>query len=73
MSNKERDTEPRVVEVPEDVIKVLKTNQQAYDVFMKYSYSHKKEVMAWINDAKKSETRQKRILKLLQTLSAVDK
>jgi hypothetical protein len=65
----ERDTEPRVVEIPDDVAKAMKSNQQAYDVFMKYSYSHQKEDVAWINDAKRPETRQKRILKLLETLS----
>jgi len=64
----EKDTEPRVVDIPEDVTKVLKTDKTAYERFMKYSYSHKKEVMAWINDAKKPETRIKRINKLLETL-----
>jgi hypothetical protein len=65
----ERDTEPRVVNVPDDVINVLKTSDTAYNKFMKYSYSHKKEVMDWINEAKRPETRQRRIQKLLESLS----
>lgn len=65
----ERDTEPRVVEVPEDVSAALKAVPSAHQVFQNYSYSHKKEVMAWINDAKKPETRLRRISKLVVTLS----
>jgi bifunctional DNA-binding transcriptional regulator/antitoxin component of YhaV-PrlF toxin-antitoxin module len=64
----EKDTEPRVIEIPQDVTNVLKTSKTAYDLFMKYSYSHKKEVMDWINEAKKPDTRKRRILKLLDTL-----
>jgi hypothetical protein len=64
----ERDIEPREIEIPKDVAKVLKTDKHAYAAFMKYSYSHKKETMDWINDAKKPETRQKRIIKLLESL-----
>jgi hypothetical protein len=64
----EKDTEPREIELPEDVIKILKTDKQAHALFMKYSYSHKKETMAWINDTKNPETRKRRILKLLETL-----
>ncbi len=64
----ERDTEPRTVEIPDDVAVALKTNPAACDKLMAYSYSHKKEVIDWINDAKKPETRAKRILKLLERL-----
>jgi len=64
----EKDTEPRTVDIPEDVTNDISTDENAFHTFMKYSYSHKKEVMDWINDAKKPETRQKRIQKLLDTL-----
>ncbi len=65
----ERDTEPRIAAVPEDVMAALKAVPAADKAFQKYSYSHKKEVMAWINDARKPETRQKRISRLVQTLA----
>jgi hypothetical protein len=64
----ERDTEPRTIEIPDDVVSVIKSDKAALGTFGKYSYSHKKEVMDWINDAKKPETRTKRIHKLLQDL-----
>lgn len=64
----QRDTEPRDITFSEDVLEVVKTNSAAYEKLMSYSYSHKKEVMDWIDDAKKPETRQKRITKLLETL-----
>jgi hypothetical protein len=64
----EKDIEPREITFPEDVTEVIQTNPAAYKKLLSYSYSHKKEVMDWINDAKKPETRQKRIKKLLETL-----
>ncbi len=35
---------------------------------MRYNYSHKKEVIAWISDAKHPETRRRRIGKLIDVL-----
>ncbi|HNX37266.1 MAG TPA: YdeI/OmpD-associated family protein [Candidatus Cloacimonadota bacterium] len=63
----ERDLEPRVVELPEDVaIAFSKANvQKAWDAF---SYSHQKEDLSWINDAKRPETRIKRINTLVEKL-----
>jgi hypothetical protein len=66
----ERDTEPRTIELPEDVENLLKADDSAYAVYQKYSYSHKKEIRDWINDAKKPETRARRIQLLLEKLSA---
>ncbi len=65
----ERDTEPRTVDIPDDVLVTLKQNETAYRVFLNYSYSRQKEVIEWINDAKKPETRQKRISKLMESVS----
>ena len=66
----ERDTEPRIVEIPEDVLMLLTSNEAAYQVYQKYSYSIKKEIMDGIKNAKRPETRQKRINKLLDSLTA---
>lgn len=66
----ERDTEPRVVEVPEDVMQALKGDAKALHAYEKYSYSHQKELIAWINDTQNPATRQKRILKLVDTLNS---
>lgn len=66
----ELDTEPRVVELPDDFRLELERNPIARQKFEKLSYSHQKEYVDWINEAKKSETRQKRIAKTLEKLSA---
>jgi len=64
----ERDTEPRIVKVPDDVLAALQSEPVAYERFNKLSYSHQKEYMDWINDTRKSEPRQNRIQKLLTVL-----
>jgi len=66
----ERDTEPRVVAVPEDVSAALKAVPEAQAAFSAQSYSHQKEHIDWITEAKKPETRSKRISKLIEVLSA---
>lgn len=63
----ELDTEERRVDVAEDVSDALKY-AGVWDTFVKYSYSHQKETMDWINDAKKPETRSRRIMKLCESL-----
>jgi hypothetical protein len=64
----EPDTEPRVVEVPADLLKELKKDKEAKTVFDKLSYTHQKEYVTWITEAKKEETRQNRIAKMIEML-----
>ena len=64
----EPDTEPRVLEIPEDLAKALKKDKQAGTFFDKLSYTHRKEYVNWINEAKKEETRQNRIEKTIEML-----
>lgn len=64
----EEDKEERVVEVPEDVKQVLASVPEAESKFNKMSYSHRKEWINSINEAKKQETRDNRIVKLIQEL-----
>jgi electron transfer flavoprotein alpha subunit len=64
----EPDTEPRVIEVPADLMKELKKDKGAKALFDKLSYTHQKEYVNWITEAKKEETRQDRILKTIETL-----
>ena len=67
----ERDSSKREVEIPEDVNLAIK-EAGVRESFMKLSYSHRKENMDWINDAKKPETRLRRINKLIDTLTQQD-
>lgn len=62
-----RDSEIRQAEISEDVRKALQ-QEDVWEIFSKYSYSHQKESMDWINDTKKTETRAKRIARLIEKL-----
>jgi hypothetical protein len=64
----EPDTEPRVVEIPKDLSKELKKDKQAKAIFDKLSYTHQKEYVHWIEEAKHAETRQTRIVKTIEML-----
>jgi len=58
----EPDTAPRKVSVPAWLSKALKAASQD-KAFAALSYSHQKELVDWISDAKKAETRARRIEK----------
>jgi hypothetical protein len=64
----EPDTEPRMVEVPAELKQAFKTENLAKDLFEKLSYTHQKEYVNWINEAKREETRQNRIVKTIEML-----
>jgi len=63
------DTEERTVTTPDDLQQALETEPQAKAAFDKLSYSHRKEYVQWIEEAKKPETRAKRIEKTLAMLN----
>ena len=64
----EPDTEPRVIEIPKDLMKELKKDKDAKTFFDKLSYTHQKEYVRWVEEAKKEETRQNRIIKTIEML-----
>jgi hypothetical protein len=64
-----RDTAPRVVKVPNDFAARLKRSGDAAEFFNGLSYSHQTEYVAWINDAKREETRSRRIEAAIARLS----
>ena len=64
----EPDSEPRVVEIPKDLIKELRKNKDAKAFFDKLAYTHQREYVLWIEEAKKDETRQARIVKTIEML-----
>lgn len=66
----ERDTEPRVVTPPADFARALKANGEARAVWDKLSYTHRREHVEHVEDAKKPETRQRRIEKSIAQLAA---
>lgn len=64
----EPDSEPRVVEVPAELKKAFKTEKGVKALFEKLSYTHQREYVNWINEAKREETRQTRIAKTIEML-----
>jgi hypothetical protein len=64
----EPDIEPRVIEVPAELKKAFKTQKEAKAHFEKLSYTHQREYVTWINEAKREETRQNRIAKTIEML-----
>ena len=66
----EKDTEPRVIEPPEDLAKALNENPAAKEIWEKLSYTHKREYVMAIEDAKKEETRNRRIAKTIEEVAA---
>lgn len=64
----ELDTAPREVELPEDLAEALAGNERARRFFEKLSFTHRKEWVRWITDAKKAQTRQSRIAQTRQAL-----
>jgi bifunctional DNA-binding transcriptional regulator/antitoxin component of YhaV-PrlF toxin-antitoxin module len=63
----EKDTEKRTVEVPQDLAEALK-NAEFTDVFAKMSFTHQKEYVKAVEDAKREETRVRRIEKTIKML-----
>ena len=64
----ERDDKPRTVTVPSVLKKALAKAPKAKAIFDKLSYSHRKEYVQWINQAKQPETTQRRLEKLVRVL-----
>jgi len=54
--------------VPEYLVEILSKNLKAEQVFNDFSYSHKKEYVEWIVEAKREATREKRITQMLEWL-----
>ena len=52
----EPDTEPRLIEIPPDLARELKEDEENQEAFsIKLSYTHQKEYVTWINEAKKQK------------------
>jgi hypothetical protein len=55
------DTEPRLVKPPADLLKALRASPGALERWRALSYTHQREHVEAIDDAKKPETRARRI------------
>ena len=55
------DTASREIPVPKDLTNALRAARGALEAFQQLPPSHRKEILVWVLDAKKPETRKRRI------------
>ena len=56
--------------IPEDLHKALKTDALAFKNYKNFAPSYRKSYLYWLNQAKRNETRQKRIIEIIRLCSA---
>lgn len=66
----EEDREPRVVELPPDLAAALQADPAAREFYDRLSYTHRKEYVRWIEEAKREQTRSDRVVRTLEMLKA---
>ena len=64
----ELDAAPREVEVPQALAAALAQDAKAHASFQRLAYTHRKEYARWIDEAKREETRQRRVSEALELL-----
>ena len=64
------DTEPRTVEVPPALAEALGEDPEAKAIYDGLAFTHRKEYARWIAEAKREETRERRVVKALEMLHA---
>ena len=66
---KEKSTEKKELIIPKYFLTVLNKNEKALKVFENFSYSHKKEYVEWIIEAKTEETKNKRMATAIEWMT----
>ncbi len=66
---KKKTAEKKALVIPEYFAKALQKNKKATATFEGFAYSHKKEYLEWITEAKTEITRQKRMATTLEWLT----
>ena len=64
----ELDTAPREVGVPEALAAALAASPDAAAAFGRLAFTHRKEFARWVSEAKREETRDRRVLQALEML-----
>ena len=59
---------PRVVDVPDDLARALDEHPTIKEFFEALPFTHRKEYVNWINEAKKDDTRDRRVTKTIVML-----
>jgi Bacteriocin-protection, YdeI or OmpD-Associated/Domain of unknown function (DUF1905) len=66
----ELDTAPRTVELPDDLAAALAGDAAAREFFESLAYTHRKEWVRWVEEAKRPETRARRVAGTVEGLRA---
>lgn len=66
----EEDKEERIVEVPADLLDLMAKEDGMVEFFNSLSFTHRKEYVKWIVEAKREETRRTRLIKAIEMLKA---
>ena len=66
----ERDDAERTVELPADLEAAFADHHDAKSAFGKLAYSHQREYVQWIEEAKRADTRQRRIARTIERLTS---
>jgi hypothetical protein len=66
----ELDETTREVDVPADLAAALAADPQAAASFERMAYTHRKEYCRWIDDAKRAETRLRRVAQAVEMIRA---
>jgi hypothetical protein len=66
----ELDAAPREVEVPGELAAALAADPQARASFDSMAFTHRKEYARWITEAKREETRQRRVQQAVEMIRA---
>jgi hypothetical protein len=69
----ERDTAARAVAVPPPLKKLLSGNKRAQSSWEKRSFTHQKEMARWITEAKRDDTKQRRLAEIMRLLKTGEK
>ncbi len=64
----EEDLQERQVEIPPDIQQILEANPNSRAFFDGLSYTHQKEYVRWVTEAKRPQTRQERLKKMIELL-----
>jgi hypothetical protein len=64
------DSAPREVEVPEALARALSAEPDARDAFEALAFTHRKEFARWIAEAKREETRDRRVAQAVEMIRA---
>lgn len=64
------DSEKREVKPPSDFVKALKASPPAWERWRELSYSHQREYASSIEEAKRAETRERRVARAVESIAA---